>query len=210
MTTRFAVQSSSVSCALGHGKQTDKVCVVEQQQWALHFWDRLASTDVKRKTEMASMNASMAMGILAFIVLGLPTSAHANNLEFVRRKLTLLGYDQIEFVRNKPPFEVNVCRGTKRFRLHVDSYRKITEKTRTGFCSTAVETEAEPKDNLKPNTRTINTVECKRFFPAIGKTLTVDCGEPDAEPKDEPKARRNIDCKRFFPSIGKTLTVTCE
>jgi hypothetical protein len=68
------------------------------------------------------------------------------------------------------------------------------------------ETEAEPKDKPK----TINTLNCKRFFPSIGKTPTVACGETEAKPKDEPKARRNVACKRFFPSIGKTLTVACE
>ena len=151
---------------------------------------------------MASMKASVAIGTLAFVVLGLLTSAYADNLLFVRRKLMLLGYEQIEFVRNKPPFDVNVCRGTKRFRLHVDSYREITKKTPTGSCPTEAGTEAEPK--------TINTVECKRFFPAIGETLTVACVETEAKPKDEPKARRNVGCKRFFPSIGKTLTVACE
>jgi len=172
------------------------------------FGTENAPTGVKRTTEMASMKASVAMGTLAFVVLGLPTSAYADNLEFVRRKLMLLGYEQIEFVRNKPSFVVNACRGGKRFRLHVDSYRKITKKTPTGFCPTEAETVAEPKD--KPKTRTINTVECKRFFPSIGKTLTVACVETEAKPKDEPNARRNVGCKRFFPSIGKTLTVACE
>ena len=81
---------------------------------------------------MASMKASVAMGTLAFVVLGLSTSAYADN------------------------------------------------------------------------------VDCKRFFPSIGKTLTVACVETKAKPKDEPKAPRNVGCKRFFPSIGKTLTVPCE
>jgi len=170
------------------------------------FGTENAPTGVKRTTEMASMKASVAMGALAFVVLGLPTSAYANNVEFVRRKLMLVGYEQIEFVRIKPPFWVNVCRGTKRFRLHVDSSRKIIKKTPTGSCPMEAGTEAEPKDKPK----TINTLNCKRFFPSIGKTLTVACGETEAKPKDEPKARRNVACKRFFPSIGKTLTVACE
>ncbi|GAG10626.1 unnamed protein product, partial [marine sediment metagenome] len=42
-----------------------------------------------------------------------------------------------------------------------------------------VETRAEPKDESK----TTNNVECKRFFPTIGKTLTVACVETRAELK---------------------------
>jgi len=158
---------------------------------------------------MASIRASVAMGTLAFVVLGLPTSAYANNeVELVRRKLMLLGYDQIELTRTKAPFAANACRGAKRFRLHVNSYRKITRKIPTGSCPMEVGAEAKAKN--KPKTRNTSTVGCKRFFPSIGKTLTVACVETEAKPKDEPKARRNVGCKRFFPSIGKTLTVACE
>jgi len=153
---------------------------------------------------MASMKASVVMGSLAFVVLVLSTSAYANDTELVRRKLMLLGYDQIEFVQNKPPFEVNACRGTKRLRLHVDSYRRITRKTLTGPCTSEARATEEPK------TRTFNTAECKRFFPSIGKTLTVACVETEEKPKDDSEATRNVGCKRFFPSIGKTLTVACE
>jgi len=68
------------------------------------------------------------MQTLAFVVLGLSTSAYAQNLERVRRDLELQGYDQIEFTRTKPPISANVCIGGKRLRLHLDDYGKITKK----------------------------------------------------------------------------------
>ncbi len=42
------------------------------------------------------MKASVVMGILAFVVLGFPTSADAHKLKQVRRELMLKGYDQID------------------------------------------------------------------------------------------------------------------
>ncbi len=82
------------------------------------------------------MKAFVAMGTLAFVVLGLPTSADAHKLKQVRRELTLQGYDQIEFTRTKFPVWVNVCRGGERLHLHVDWYGKatVTNDTPTGSC----------------------------------------------------------------------------
>jgi hypothetical protein len=65
------------------------------------------------------MKASVVMGILAFVVLGFPTSADAHKLKQVRRELMLKGYDQIEFTRTKAPYAVDACRGSKRLHLHV-------------------------------------------------------------------------------------------
>ncbi len=129
------------------------------------------------------MKAFVAMGTLAFVVLGLPTSADAHKLKQVRRELMLKGYDQIEFTRTKFPVWVNACRGSKRLHLHVDWYGKVavTNKTPRGSCPTEAE-----------NTVAVNTVEIQ------------------AEPKDEPKTTNTADCKKYFPTIGRTLTVPCE
>lgn len=100
------------------------------------------------------MKASIAMGTLAFIVLG-STSADAHKLEQVRRQLMSQGYDQIEFTQTKAPYAVDACRGSKRLHLHVDWYGKVTETndTPTGSCPTeavnTIETEAEPKNEPK-------------------------------------------------------------
>ncbi len=86
----------------------------------------------------------------------------------------LKGYDQIEFTRTKAPYAVNARRGSKRLHLHVDWYGKVTvtDKTPAGSCPTeaenTVETEAEPKNEPE-------SVDCKKFFPTIGRSLTVAC-----------------------------------
>ena len=128
------------------------------------------------------MKAFVAMGTLAFVVLGLPTSADAHKLKQVRRELMLKGYDQIEFTRTKFPVWVNACRGSKRLHLHVDWYGKVavTNDAPTGSCPTEAE-----------NTVAVNTVETQ------------------AEPKDEPM-NVGVGCKKFFPSVGMTLTVPCQ
>ncbi len=120
------------------------------------------------------MKAIVAMGTLAFVILGLPTSADAHKLKQVRRELMLKGYDQIEFTRTKAPYAVNACRGSKRLHLHVDWYGKVTvtNDSPTGSCPTeaenTVETVAGPK--LEPK-----TVGCKKVFPTVGMSLTLAC-----------------------------------
>ena len=164
------------------------------------------------------MKASAAMGTLAFVVLGLSTSAYAHKLEQVRRELILQGYDQIEFTRTKAPFAVNACRGSKRLHLNVDWYGKVTvtNETPTGSCPTeaenTIETEAEPKNEPKTTkteaeneNSTISSVPMETDKTVEGNTV-----ETEAKPKDEPETTRNGGCKRFFPTIGKTLTVACE
>jgi hypothetical protein len=147
------------------------------------------------------MKAFVAMGTLAFVVLGLPTSADAHKLKQVRRELMLKGYDQIEFTRTKFPVWVNACRGSKRLHLHVDWYGKVavTNKTPRGSCPTeavnTVETEAETKDERK----TIKTE-------AENENSTVSAAP--LEPKDEPM-NVAVGCKKFFPAVGMTLTVPC-
>jgi hypothetical protein len=152
------------------------------------------------------MKAFVAMGTLAFAVLGLPTSADAHKLKQVRRELMLKGYDQIEFTRSKAPFAVNACRGSKRLHLHVDWYGKVavTDKTPSGSCPTeaenTVETEAEPKNESK-TTKT----EAKNEK----STISAAPLEPEAQPNDEPM-NVAVGCKKFFPAVGMTLTVDCE
>ena len=123
------------------------------------------------------MQASVAMGTLAFFVLGLATSADAHKLKQVRSELMSQGYDQLEFTRTKVPFAVDACRGSKRLHLHVDYYGKVTvtNDTPRGSCPTeaenTVQAEAKPKDEPE----TTRNVGCKKFFPAVGITLTVAC-----------------------------------
>ena len=161
------------------------------------------------------MKASIAMGTLAFVVLGLPTSADAHKLKQVRRELMLKGYDQIEFTRTKAPYAVNACRGSKRLHLHVDWYGKVTvtNDTPTGSCPTeaenTVETEAEPKNEPK-TTKTEAGNEQSTISAASmesDKTVEENTVGTETEPKDEPES---VDCKKFFPTIGRSLTVACE
>ena len=135
------------------------------------------------------MKAFVAMGTLAFVVLGLPTSADAHKLKQVRRELMLKGYDQIEFTRTKFPVWVNACRGSKRLHLHVDWYGKVTvtNDTPTGSCPTVAE----------------NAVENEK------STISAAPLEPEAEPNDEPM-NVAVGCKKFFPAVGMTLTVPCQ
>ena len=158
------------------------------------------------------MKASVAMGTLAFVVLGLPTSADAHKLKQVRRELMLKGYDQIEFTRTKAPYAVNACRGSKRLHLHVDWYGKVTvtDDTPTGSCPTeaenTVETEAEPKNEPKTAAENENSTISAASM-ETDKTVEEITVGTETEPKDEPK---NVDCKKFFPTIGRSLTVACE
>jgi hypothetical protein len=157
------------------------------------------------------MKASVALGVLAFVILALPTSADAHKLKQVRRELVLKGYDQIEFTRTKFPVWVNACRGSKRLHLHVDWYGKVTvtNDTPRGSCPTeqentvavnTVETQLEPKD--EPKTTKTGTENEK-------STISAAPLEPEAEPKDEPM-NVAVGCKKFFPAVGMTLTVSCE
>ena len=161
------------------------------------------------------MKASVAMGTLAFVILGLPTFADAHKLKQVRRELMLKGYDQIEFTWTKAPYAVNACRGSKRLHLHVDWYGKVTvtNDTPTGSCPTeagnTVETEAEPKNEPKTTKAeadyeqsTISAASMER-----DKTVEENTVATETEPKDEPES---TDCKKFFPTIGRSLTVACE
>ncbi len=140
------------------------------------------------------MKASVVKGILAFVVLGFPTSADAHKLKQVRRELMLKGYDQIEFTRTKAPYAVDACRGSKRLHLHVDWYGKVTvtNDTPTGSCPTEAGNENS----------TISAASMER-----DKTVGENTVGTETEPKDEPES---VDCKKFFPSIGRSLTVACE
>ena len=159
------------------------------------------------------MKTSVAMPTLAFVVLGLYTSAYAKNVEHVRRELKLQGYDQIEFTQTRLPFWVNVCRGGKRLRLHVDNYGKITKKILTGFChedgsrspaAASPEVVAAERAAEKENS-TISAAPLE-----TDKTVEQNTVETVVEPKDEPKTTKNLDCKKFFPAVSMTLTVPCE
>jgi len=83
------------------------------------------------------------------------------------------------------------------------------------------ETEVEAKDEPKAS----SNVGCKKFFPTVGKTLTVPCEnstistasldngeivETEVKASDEPETTKSLSCKKFFPSVGMTLTVPCE
>ena len=157
------------------------------------------------------MKAFVTMGTLAFVVLGLPTSADAHKLKQVRRELMLKGYDQIEFTRTKAPYAVNACRGSKRLHLHVDWYGKVTvtDKTPTGSCPTAaentVETEAEPKNTKSEAENEQSAISAASM--ESDKTVEENTVGTETEPKDEPES---VDCKKFFPTIGRSLTVACE
>ncbi len=146
------------------------------------------------------MKAFVAMGILAFVVIALPTSADAHKLKQVRRELMLKGYDQIEFTRTKAPYAVNACRGSKRLHLHVDWYGKVTvtNDTPTGSCPTVAENavENEPKTTKTEAENEKSTISAAPL-------------EPEAEPNDEPM-NVAVGCKKFFPAVGMTLTVDCE
>ena len=158
------------------------------------------------------MKASVVKGILAFVVLGFPTSADAHKLKQVRRELMLKGYDQIEFTQTKFPVWVNACRGSKRLHLHVDWYGKVTvtNDTPTGSCPTeagnTIEADAQPRDERKTEAgnenSTISAASMER-----DKTVGENTVGTETEPKDEPES---VDCKKFFPSIGRSLTVACE
>jgi hypothetical protein len=143
------------------------------------------------------MNASVTMGCLAFVILASSTSAYAHSTERVRRELESQGYDQIEFARTKFPVWVNACRGSERLHLHVDWYGKVTvtDETPKGSCPTGaeyensnivsppaemhntvakktLETKVQPKNG--PTAKS-EAVGCKKYFPAIGMTVTVPC-----------------------------------
>ena len=143
------------------------------------------------------MNASVPMGFFAFFVLASSTSASAHSTERVRRELRAQGYDQIEFARTKFPVWVNACRGNERLHLHVDWYGKVTvtDETPKGSCPTGSENEnsnivsppaekynAVAKKTLETkvlpkngSTAKSEAVGCKKYFPAIGMTVTVPC-----------------------------------
>ena len=160
------------------------------------------------------MKAFVTMGTLAFVVLGLPTSADAHKLKQVRRELMLKGYDEIEFTRTKAPYAVNACRGSKRLHLHVDWYGKVTvtNDSPTGSCPTAVEntveTEAEPKTTKTEAGNEQSTISAASM--ERDKTVEENTVETEAEPKDLPKTAKKVGCKKFFPAVGMTLTVACE
>jgi hypothetical protein len=61
---------------------------------------------------------------------------------------------------------------------------RLSELERQDVAGNTVETEAEPKD--EPKTPTTVDVGCKRFFPSIGKTITVPCGV-EAQPSPPPE-----------------------
>jgi hypothetical protein len=161
------------------------------------------------------MKATVAIGTLAFVVLGLPTSADAHKLKQVRRELMLKGYDQIEFTRTKAPYAVNACRGSKRLHLHVDWYGKVTvtNDTPTGSCPTeaenTVETEAEPKNEPKTTKAEADYEQSTISEASMETDETVEENTVGTKtvPKDEPES---VDCKKFFPTIGRSLTVACE
>ena len=161
------------------------------------------------------MKAFVAMGTLAFVVLGLPTSADAHKLKQVRRELMLKGYDQIEFTRTKFPVWVNACRGSKRLHLHVDWYGKVavTNKTPRGSCPTeavnTVEAQAEPKNESK--TAPIKTdAENENSTISTASWDKNETIETEITARDEPNFSTNVGCKKFFAAVGMTLTVPCE
>jgi len=126
---------------------------------------------------------------------GLSTSAYPQNVERVRRELRLQGYDQIEFTRATPPFTVNACQGEWRLRMDVDNYGKVANRTLIGFChgegsqrpaaaspsvvtrGQTAETENSTISGARPKEepKITNNVDCKRYLPATGMTLTVPC-----------------------------------
>ena len=127
------------------------------------------------------MKATLAMGTLAFVVLGCATSACAHNADQVRRELSEQGYDQIEFTVAKPPFKVNACRGGERFHLHVDYYgkAKVTKETPIGSCDGNVSRApaAASPGVAAPEQESIEKPDCKRYVPAVGMTVSVPCPE---------------------------------
>ena len=149
--------------------------------------------------------------MLAFVVLGLSTSAHAQNaeqihrglsmptyaqnVEQVQRKLKLEGYDQIEFTRTKVPFRVNVCRKDWRLHLHIDYYGKVTKRTLIGFCHADV---SASTDGVSPAVLADEPAAMNENSTSSAAPLGMD------------KNINDIDCKKYFPATGLTVTVACE
>jgi hypothetical protein len=126
------------------------------------------------------------------------TPAYAHGVERVRRELTQLGYEQLEFQRTKPPFKLDACRDGQRYHLHVDFYGKLTEQTLLGPCNG--EDAQAPADGA-----TVGAKPAEKPKPASSATAPASSGT-----KTSPKAAARELCSRYFAEIGKTLQVPCE
>ncbi len=153
------------------------------------------------------MRATLAVEVLVFVACAWATSVSAHDIDEVRTELRKQGFDQLEFSRTKPPFKLDACRGGERFHLHVDFYGKIIEQNSIGSCGEDATTSpaaapppappptkasneassitsrdlAQPskpsRDAEAPLKQTPTKELCSRYFPGVGQTLLVPCGQ---------------------------------
>jgi hypothetical protein len=153
------------------------------------------------------MRASFAAEALIFVAFAWAAPVWAHDIDEVRTELRKQGFDQLEFQRTKPPFKLDACRGGERFHLHVDYYGKIIEQTSIGSCGdntagqpaavsplgappTKASNEASSitsrdlaqpskpsRDAEAPLKQTPTKELCSRYFPGVGQTVLVPCGQ---------------------------------